>query len=111
MAQQAVHLGRPDEAIKLVHFGQAAAVGSHPVSAATASALFGVSACAHAARGDARACDRDLHQAQEQFASIDDQTSPPWGVGTVTSASRQTKAARTTSSRGPSGTPTPPAKQ
>lgn len=79
MANQAVAVGRPDEALKLVHIGQAAAVGSHPVSAATASALSGISARAHAARGDARACDLALHQAEEQFASIDHQTSPPWG--------------------------------
>ncbi|MBV9013558.1 MAG: helix-turn-helix transcriptional regulator [Pseudonocardiales bacterium] len=80
MASQAVHLGRPDEALKLVHIGQAAAVGAHPLSASTANALSGVSARAHAARGDARACDRALHQAEEQFASIDHQARPPWGA-------------------------------
>ncbi len=80
MAIQAVAVGRPAEALKLVHLGQAAAVGSHPVSAATASSLLCVSARAHAARGDARACDLALHQAQEQFASIDHQTRPPWSA-------------------------------
>jgi hypothetical protein len=80
MAIQAVAVGRPEEALKLVHLGQAAAVGAHPVSAATASSLFCVSARAYAARGDARACDRALHQAGEQFASIDHQTRPPWGA-------------------------------
>jgi hypothetical protein len=85
-----VHVGRPDEALKLVHLGQATAVGSHPVSAATASALSGISARAHAARGDARACDLALHQAEEQFASIDHQTSPPWGgYGDVGLAAQQ----------------------
>ncbi|MGH3868383.1 MAG: hypothetical protein ACRDQ4_20130 [Pseudonocardiaceae bacterium] len=33
-----------------------------------------------AARGDARACDLALHQAEERFASIDHQLSPPWGA-------------------------------
>jgi transcriptional regulator with XRE-family HTH domain len=90
MAQQAVHVGRPDEALKLVHIGHAAAVGSHPVSAATASALSGISARAHAARGDAQACDRALHQAEEQFATIDHHTRPPWGgYGEVGLAAQQ----------------------
>ncbi len=80
MAIQAVAVGCPDEALKLVHIGQAAAVGSHPVSAATASSLFCVSARAYAARGDARACDLALHQAEEQFASIDHQIRPPWSA-------------------------------
>ncbi len=80
LALQAVHLGRPDEALKLVHLGHAAAVGAHPVSAATTSCLANIQARAHAARGDAPACDLALHQAQEQFASIDHQTRPPWGA-------------------------------
>ncbi|MBV9142634.1 MAG: hypothetical protein JO115_17265 [Pseudonocardiales bacterium] len=79
MAHQALQVGHPDEALKLVHIGEAAAVGPHPVSASTASALSGILASAHAARGDTRACERALHQAQEQFASIDPQASPPWG--------------------------------
>ncbi|MGH3865158.1 MAG: helix-turn-helix domain-containing protein [Pseudonocardiaceae bacterium] len=79
MAQQAVHLGRPDEALKLVHLGHVVAIGSHPVSATTASALSSIEALAHATRGDTRACELALNQVQERFASIDHQSSPPWG--------------------------------
>jgi hypothetical protein len=80
MAIQAVAVGRPDEAVKLVHLGHAATVGSHPVSAATTSSLLCVSASAHAAQGDTRACDLALHQAEEHFANIDHQTRPPWSA-------------------------------
>jgi transcriptional regulator with XRE-family HTH domain len=78
MAAQAVHLGRPDEALKLVHLGQAAAVGSHPVSAATTSCLTNIQARAHAARGEAPACGRALGQAEDHFAAIDPDRAPRW---------------------------------
>jgi transcriptional regulator with XRE-family HTH domain len=78
MAAQAVHLGCPDEALKLVHLGQAAAVGAHPVSAATASCLTNIQARAHAARSDAPACDRALGQAEDYFAAIDPDSTPLW---------------------------------
>ncbi len=71
MALQAVGLGRPDEALRLVHLGHAAAAGSHPVSAATTSCLATIQAQAHATQGDAAACDRALGQAVEHFSSID----------------------------------------
>ncbi|MGH3684532.1 MAG: hypothetical protein ACRDSM_05655, partial [Pseudonocardiaceae bacterium] len=71
MAIQAVGLGHPEEALRLVHLGHAAAAGSHPVSAATTSCLASIQAQAHAAQGDAVACDRALGQAIEQFNSID----------------------------------------
>jgi hypothetical protein len=70
MAQQAVALGRPEEALRLVHLGHAAAAGSHPVSAATTSCLANIEARAHAAQGDAAGCDRALSQAVEHFSSI-----------------------------------------
>ncbi|MGH3701580.1 MAG: hypothetical protein ACRDQY_19365, partial [Pseudonocardiaceae bacterium] len=79
MAQQAVHLGRPEEARKLVHLGHTAAIGPHPVSAATLSILVNIQARAHAAQGDATACDRALGQAIDHFSSIDPATRPPWG--------------------------------
>ncbi len=79
MALQAVGLGRPKEALRLVYLGHAAAAGSHPVSAATTSCLASIQAEAYAAQGDAVACDRALGQAIEQFARIDPATRPPWG--------------------------------
>lgn len=71
MAIQAVGLGRPEEALRLVHLGHAAATGSHPVSAATTSCLATIQAQAHGAQNDSAACDRALGQAVEHFTSID----------------------------------------
>ncbi|MGH3838451.1 MAG: hypothetical protein ACRDSF_22570, partial [Pseudonocardiaceae bacterium] len=79
MALQAVHLGRPDEALRLVHLGHAAAAGPHPVSASTRCCLAKIQARAHAAQGDAADCDRALDQAVEQFSTIDPASRPPWG--------------------------------
>ncbi|MGH3898552.1 MAG: helix-turn-helix domain-containing protein [Pseudonocardiaceae bacterium] len=76
MAIQAVELGRPDEALRLVHLGHAAATGSHPVSAATTSCLTNIQARAHAAKGDAAACDQALGQAAEHFSGIDPAHNP-----------------------------------
>ncbi|MGH4008135.1 MAG: helix-turn-helix domain-containing protein [Pseudonocardiaceae bacterium] len=80
MALQAVHLDRPDEALRLVHIGHAAAAEPCPVSSSTTSCLANIQARAHAAKGDATACDRALGQAEEHFSSIDPATRPPWGT-------------------------------
>jgi transcriptional regulator with XRE-family HTH domain len=80
MALQAVHLGRPDEARRLVQLGHAAAVDSYPVSAATISLLVSTQAYTHAAKGDAAACARALGQAEEHVSAIDPATRPPWGA-------------------------------
>ncbi|MDQ3762496.1 MAG: helix-turn-helix domain-containing protein [Actinomycetota bacterium] len=79
MALQAVHLGRLDEALRLVHLGHAAAAGPHPVSASTRCCLAKIQARAHAAQGDATDCDRALGQAVEQFSIVDPASCPPWG--------------------------------
>lgn len=79
MALQAVHLGRSDEALRLVHLGHAATTGTPAVSAATTSCLASIQARAHAAQGDATGCDRALGQAVEQFSTIDPATRTPWG--------------------------------
>ncbi|MGH8921670.1 MAG: helix-turn-helix domain-containing protein [Actinomycetes bacterium] len=77
MAIQAVHLGRPDDALHLVHLGHAAAAGSHSVSPATSCCLASIQARANAAKGGAGACDRALGEATEHFSSIDPATTPP----------------------------------
>jgi len=78
MAVQALHLGRPDEALHLVQAGHT--TGPQPVSASTASWLANIQAEAHAAQGDAAACGRALGTAVEQFTNIDPATRPPWGM-------------------------------
>ena len=79
MALQAVHLGRPVEALRLVHLGHVVAAGPHPVSASTTSCLANIQARAHAAQGDAADCDRALGQLIDQFSSISPVNRPPWG--------------------------------
>jgi transcriptional regulator with XRE-family HTH domain len=76
MALQAVALGRPKEALSLVHLGHTAAANSHPVSAATMSCLATVQAQAYAAQNDAASCDQALGQAVNHFTSIDPGRNP-----------------------------------
>ncbi|MGH3722482.1 MAG: hypothetical protein ACRDRI_27340, partial [Pseudonocardiaceae bacterium] len=80
LAVQAVRLGRPDEALRLIHVAHAAPAEPHAVSASTTSCLALIQAQAHAAQGDATACDHALDQAVAQFNRIDPQTCPSWGA-------------------------------
>jgi transcriptional regulator with XRE-family HTH domain len=80
MAIQAVALQRPDEALRLVHLGHAATAGAPSVTGATSSCLALIQARAHAAQGDAAACDRALGQGIEHFSAIDPANRPPWGA-------------------------------
>ncbi|MGH4016511.1 MAG: hypothetical protein ACRDSL_21785, partial [Pseudonocardiaceae bacterium] len=79
MALQAVHLGRPKEALHLARIGHSSSSGPYPVSASTTCCLANIQARAHAAEGDATGCDRALGQAEEHFTAIDPVTAPPWG--------------------------------
>jgi transcriptional regulator with XRE-family HTH domain len=76
---QAVHLGRPDEALRLVYLAHAAGEGPRPVSASTRCCLAKIQAKACAAKGDMAGCDRALGEAVEQFSRIDPADRPPWG--------------------------------
>jgi len=78
MALEAVHLGRPREALHLVRVGDNAAVDRYPVSASTTGSQASIRARAHTAEGDAAACDRALSEAEEHFTGIDPATAPPW---------------------------------
>jgi hypothetical protein len=80
MALQAVHLGRPDEALRLVHLGHAAVAGPHPVAATLSCCLANIQAKVHAARGDTTDCDRALGKALEYFAAIDPASRESWSV-------------------------------
>ncbi|MGH3798518.1 MAG: hypothetical protein ACRDSP_27075, partial [Pseudonocardiaceae bacterium] len=79
MALQAIHLGRPKEALNLVRVGEVATVNSQSVSASTTCALVGIQARTHAALGDTAACDRMLGRVEEHFTAIDRTTAPLWG--------------------------------
>ncbi len=78
MALQAMHLDRPKEALHLARIGHSAASGPYPVSASTACCLANIEALAHAAQGDAAACDRTMGQTTEHFDTIDPAITPPW---------------------------------
>lgn len=68
MAIQALALHRPEEALRLIHFGRAPAAG---VSVATTSCLAALQGEAHAVQGDVAGCDRSLGHAVEYFGNID----------------------------------------
>lgn len=76
MALQALALGRPKEALSLVHLGHTAAVNAHPVSAATLSCLATIQAQAHAAQNDPASCDQALGQALNHFTRINPAHNP-----------------------------------
>jgi hypothetical protein len=80
MALQAVALNRPEEALGLIRIAETAAIGRHPVAASTTCTLAITQARAHAAAGEAAACDRALGHAEEHFTRINPATAPPWGV-------------------------------
>jgi len=79
MATQAVHLGHPDEALRLIHLGHVAAAGPHSVSASTRCWLMRDQAWAYAAQGNTADCHRALGQAAEQFSAVDPTNRPQWG--------------------------------
>lgn len=83
MAHQAVHLGRPDEAVHLIRVGETAAVGRYPVSGSTTFALASIEAWGHAAQGDAEGCERALGKAEERFVTSDPANRPPWAAHLV----------------------------
>ncbi|MGH3722085.1 MAG: hypothetical protein ACRDRI_25235, partial [Pseudonocardiaceae bacterium] len=80
LAVQERRLGRPDEALRLIHLAHAAPAGTHAVSASTTSCLALNQAHSHAAQGDATSCAQALDQAVAQFGRIDPETRPSWGA-------------------------------
>ncbi len=81
MAQQAVHLRRPDEAQRLVRLGYPDEVGRlHPASASAMSYLANSQAWACAAQGDAAGCERALGQIMDYCAATDPASASPWAA-------------------------------
>ncbi len=80
LADQSLHLRRPDEASKFVQLGHAVG-GRHPVSPSTTTALATKAACAHAARGQVTECQRALGEAEDAFTLIDPAATTPWACG------------------------------
>lgn len=77
MANQAMHLRRPREALSLVQLGYGAGASrSQPLSAPAATRLKSYEAWFHAAQGDARASEYARGQAVEHFGQLDWATAP-----------------------------------
>jgi hypothetical protein len=87
MTAQALALGRPDEAARLVQVAHATVGnGAHLVAASTHSFLAHNQARTHAAQGDVRACERALGQVAERFRIADPETETPWAAAVDASA-------------------------
>ncbi|GAB3447727.1 hypothetical protein GCM10027436_40040 [Actinophytocola sediminis] len=81
LAHQALHLRRPDEALRLVQLAASAATtGRYPVSASTRSYIAATLAWCHAALGNAEQCWRALGDAQQSYVDADPATAPPWAA-------------------------------
>jgi transcriptional regulator with XRE-family HTH domain len=79
LAHQALHLQRPDEALRMVRLAYASA--ADPNQEASELALAETSAYeawCHAAAGNRRPCQRAIGRAEEHFANSQDGTAPPW---------------------------------
>jgi transcriptional regulator with XRE-family HTH domain len=81
LAHQALHLRRPDEALRLVQLAATTATTRrYPVSASTRSYIAAALAWCHASLGDAESCWRALGDAEQTYATVDPATAPPWGA-------------------------------
>lgn len=81
LALQAVHLGRPDEALRIVRIGEATAASPHPVTPQTRLVLSAQQAWAYGSQNNPTECDRALGQVTDHFdhfAAIDPATAPAW---------------------------------
>jgi transcriptional regulator with XRE-family HTH domain len=84
LAHQALHLGRPDEAMRLVQLGAAtASTRSYPVSASSRSYVAATLAWCHASLSDSEACERSLGDAQQFYTDADPATAPPWAAHVI----------------------------
>ncbi|MEU0066282.1 hypothetical protein ABZ085_23985, partial [Streptomyces albidoflavus] len=74
MSRQMIHLGRPDDALELVHLAQ---YGSRDCAGPrTQAMLYAMEARAHAALGNPGKCKRAARMAEATFAELEDATGP-----------------------------------
>jgi len=79
LAHQALHLGRPDEALRVVRLAYAATVEpGHQVPELALAETAAYEAWCHAAAGNTRPCRSALGRAEEHFAHSDGEPSSPW---------------------------------
>ncbi len=78
MSRQMIHLGRPDDALELIHLAQ---YGSRDCATArTQSMLYAMEARAYANMGQPSKCKRAVRMAEDTFAdaALDDDPEPDW---------------------------------
>ncbi|QHV87771.1 hypothetical protein C3K23_25140 [Streptomyces sp. 604F] len=74
MSRQMIHLGRPDDALELVHLAQ---YGSRDCAGPrTQAMLYAMEARAHASLGNPGKCKRAARMAEATFAELEDATGP-----------------------------------
>ncbi|MCH5674393.1 transcriptional repressor NsdA [Streptomyces gilvus] len=74
MSRQMIHLGRPDDALELIHLAQ---YGSRDcASPRTQSMLYAMEARAYANMGQPGKCKRAVRMAEDTFADVDDWDDP-----------------------------------
>jgi transcriptional regulator with XRE-family HTH domain len=79
LAHQALHLERPDEALRLVRLAYATTADpSHDVPELALAEIAAYEGWCYAAAGKARACDRAFGKAEEHFDNARDEEAPPW---------------------------------
>jgi hypothetical protein len=78
MSRQMIHLGRPDDALELIHLAQ---YGSRDCATArTQAMLYAMEARAYANMGQPSKCKRAVRMAEDTFADVglDDEPEPDW---------------------------------
>jgi hypothetical protein len=76
MSRQMIHLGRPDDALELIHLAQYGSRES--ASATTQSMLYAMEARAHAGLGNVQKCHRAVRMAEDTFTERDHVEDPDW---------------------------------
>jgi len=76
MSRQMIHLGRPDDALELIHLGQYGSRDS--ATATTQSMLYAMEARAYASMGQVQKCHRAVRMAEDAFTDSCPQEDPDW---------------------------------
>jgi hypothetical protein len=79
LAHQALHLQRPQEALRLVRLAYTTTVDAdHPASELALAEIAAYEGWCYAAAGKVQPCHRALGRAQEHFDNADGEPPPPW---------------------------------
>ncbi|MDF3289196.1 transcriptional repressor NsdA [Streptomyces silvisoli] len=76
MSRQMIHLGRPDDALELIHLAQYGSRGT--ATATTQSMLYAMEARAYASMGQVQKCHRAVRMAEDTFTDRHPAEDPDW---------------------------------